>query len=69
MPFEAIKTRRAVRFAAKRPSARRNIGEGLLPAAPLVAVDQDEKVVVVVVDGLMLTGSPITSDRHEWNKP
>jgi hypothetical protein len=35
----------------------------------LVVVDPDEKAVVVVIDGLLLTGSPHTSNRHEWNKP
>ncbi|WAC91950.1 hypothetical protein [Mycobacterium sp. Aquia_213] len=34
-------------------------------AVLLVVVDLDE----VVAEGLLLTDSPRTSNRHEWNKP
>jgi hypothetical protein len=38
-------------------------------AVLLVFVDPAEKAVVVVVDDLLLTDAPHTSNRHEWNKP
>ncbi|OBA58729.1 hypothetical protein A5647_19955 [Mycobacterium sp. 1100029.7] len=44
--------------------------DGSPPRAALqIDSGPETKVVVVVVDGLLLTGAPHTSNRHELNKP
>jgi hypothetical protein len=46
-----------------------DVCESPLLAVLLVVIDPAEKALVVVVDGLLLTDTPRTSNRHEWNKP
>jgi hypothetical protein len=66
--FDVAQTRSAGRFAVNHSPAGWSGGEGRSPAVLLVG-ELAEKAAVVVVDGLIPTGSPDRLSPHEWNKP
>jgi hypothetical protein len=55
----------AGRHVVKRLSAGSDGRASPPRAVPLVIVDSGE----VIAGGMLLTDSPHTSNRHEWNKP
>ncbi|GLE53893.1 hypothetical protein ATCCBAA256_34550 [Mycobacterium montefiorense] len=57
-----------IRRLANRFTMGTDICESSLRAVPLVVVDPRLEAVLVGADELLLTSTPHTSNRHEWNK-